>query len=76
MKPTWGAAPDWAEYLAMDEDGEWSWYEEEPDRLWQHGVWVGAGSCELAQEGNDGIYATWAESLETKKNLIEMESVN
>ena len=42
MKPNWLTAPEWANYLAMDIDSEWSWYEEEPDRLWQHGVWVSA----------------------------------
>lgn len=26
----WSDAPDWAEYAAQDEDGEWWWYEEEP----------------------------------------------
>lgn len=24
-KPSWGDAPEWAEWLAQDEDGEWKW---------------------------------------------------
>lgn len=29
-KPQWKDAPDWAMYLARDEDGTWGWYEEKP----------------------------------------------
>lgn len=30
MKPSWDDAPEWANYLAMDDDGEWYWFEMEP----------------------------------------------
>lgn len=30
MKLNWDDAPEWARFLAMDEDGEWYWYENEP----------------------------------------------
>lgn len=29
-KPTWETAPEWATHLAMDKDGSWCWFEEEP----------------------------------------------
>jgi len=29
-KPDWKDAPEWAQYLAMDEGGQWYWYEDEP----------------------------------------------
>lgn len=29
-KPSWKDAPKWAKWLAMDADGFWWWYEEEP----------------------------------------------
>lgn len=29
-KPDWGDAPEWANYLARDEDGGWYWYENNP----------------------------------------------
>lgn len=29
-KPDWKDAPEWAEYLAMDADGTWFWYEQAP----------------------------------------------
>lgn len=31
MKPDWKDAPDWANWLAMDADGEWWWYERKPE---------------------------------------------
>lgn len=31
MKPSWERAPLWANYLAMDADGDWYWFENEPD---------------------------------------------
>ena len=35
----WQLAPDWAQWAAMDADGEWWWYENEPEIshiLWRH----------------------------------------
>lgn len=29
-KPSWSSAPGWANWLAMDIDGEWCWHEDEP----------------------------------------------
>lgn len=32
MKPTWWKdAPEWARYAAMDSDGKWWWYENDPN---------------------------------------------
>jgi hypothetical protein len=30
MKPDWSTAPDFANYLAKDRDGEWFWTEDRP----------------------------------------------
>lgn len=30
MKPDWGKSPEWANHLAMDSDGSWWWYEDQP----------------------------------------------
>lgn len=30
MKPDWKDAPEWAQYLAQDGDGDWWWYEQQP----------------------------------------------
>lgn len=29
-KPSWVNAPEWANYLAMDKDGSWWWFEVKP----------------------------------------------
>ena len=30
MKPDWKDSPEWANYLAMDEDGSWYWHKTKP----------------------------------------------
>jgi len=35
--PDWNDAPEWANYVAMDDDGEWYWYENEP--TFSFGTW-------------------------------------
>lgn len=30
-KPDWSIAPEWAEFLAQDDNGRWYWYEHEPE---------------------------------------------
>lgn len=32
MKPDWKDAPEWAQWLAMDKNGQWYWYELKPLR--------------------------------------------
>lgn len=32
-KPEWSDAPEWARYLAQDKDGEWYWFECEPNMM-------------------------------------------
>lgn len=49
MKPSWNDAPDWAKYLAQDFNGDWYWFENEPqtDSDWRE--WECAdGNCEIA----------------------------
>lgn len=36
MKPSWDEAPSWAQWLAMDNDGYWLWYENKP--CWKHSL--------------------------------------
>lgn len=31
MKPDWKGAPKWANWLAMDKNGEWYWYKNKPE---------------------------------------------
>lgn len=41
IKPDWKDSPPWANWLAMDDDGEWYWFELEP--IFRYGVWIGGG---------------------------------
>jgi hypothetical protein len=33
QKPDWKDAPEWAKWLAMDDNGEWYWFIEKPTLL-------------------------------------------
>ena len=46
-KPSWTDAPPWANYLAMNIDEEWYWYEEEP-YLDPYFIWHSYGKEQLA----------------------------
>lgn len=60
-KPGWKDAPEWANWLAMDLDGEWGWHELKPTR--KETFWVSAGRAfSAANHHNKG----WGESLEER----------
>ena len=61
-KPSWDDAPEWANYLAMDSDGEWYWFEKEP--LIHDCVWMPSGGGEILYSGIDG--SSWDRSLEPR----------
>jgi hypothetical protein len=59
----WSAAPDWAMWWAMDDDGEAFWYERQPfvrngQRAWSSGL----GRVQLAHRGNP-FKSRWQDSL-------------
>jgi hypothetical protein len=59
-KPSWADAPDWANYLAMDADGEWHWFDERPRHevnSWEHSF----SRREFAGES-----LNWRQTLEEK----------
>lgn len=45
MKPDWNEAPEWANYLAMDENGVWFWYEHEPNSIGDDEWFAHKGNC-------------------------------
>jgi len=55
MKPDWKDAPEWAKWLAMDDGGEWTWFEVEPEveealRFWAEKpgtMFASAGYCSV-----------------------------
>jgi hypothetical protein len=59
-KIDWTAAPDWAQWAAMDGDADVWWHQHEPDlvaRSWH------VGSGDIALQGNAPDAANWRESL-------------
>ena len=52
MKPDWKDAPEWAEHLARDSDGEWRWFEFEPEPDDLIGYWRSRGG-RVRLAGND-----------------------
>lgn len=48
-KPDWKDAPEWAQYLAMDADGKWYWYEKQPILVrgrWTRAKWTAPATLE------------------------------
>ena len=67
MKPDWKDAPEWAQWLAMDEDGEWYWYENPP--IETSGCWMAGKADEVPGVGRWALAALgngWRESLERR----------
>lgn len=38
-KPDWSEAPEWANYMAMDDDGSWYWFEVMPQYDEEQNCW-------------------------------------
>jgi len=51
MKPSWKDAPEWANWLAMDDDGEWVWFYDKPELAF--GLWSTKASGLEAECGDD-----------------------
>ncbi len=59
MKPNWKDAPSWANYLSMDMDGDWYWYENKPS----------AGNIDWLSDGGLSVPFSsieWSETLESR----------
>lgn len=59
MKPSWSDAPEWANWLAMDHNGEWYWYKSEPVTM-NNRYWNTDEEFEFAGIEDNG----WQDSLE------------
>jgi hypothetical protein len=68
-KPSWDDAPEWAQWLAQDKDGEWCFYPEKPEQsgtMWindepKNGIWVDVHCTGRIPAGQD-----WRETLEPR----------
>lgn len=69
-KPTWNTAPQWANWLALDEDGQWYWYASKPE--WIETFWGASGAVHKHagdEPLNSQIEAGW--SLEPKPGILQ-----
>ena len=67
MKPDWKDAPEWAQWLAMDEDGEWCWFDYRPFAEDQWCKWeVSIGRYAIADHHNNQVNSNWRETLESR----------
>ena len=69
-KPSWDDAPEWAEWLAMDQDSEWWWFENEPGGD-DNAEWLPNGGSQRAKI--TCCEDTWTESLEPRPKRAEAE---
>ena len=59
LKPSWDDAPEWANWLAQDENGEWYWYEDMPVKRTNY--WI-VEDCKHAGANVDN----WKNTLEER----------
>ena len=62
MKPSWSDAPEWANWLAMDENNKWFWFKGEPVIMMKWGYWNTDEEFEYAGINDSG----WQDSLEQR----------
>lgn len=64
MKPDWKDAPDWANWLAQDEDGSWWWFWDKP---YLHPSYPGWSYDEgnFKRAGHSAV-GDWTNSLEAR----------
>lgn len=60
--PAWETAPSWANWLAMDADGGWYWFEYEPEFREYEWIAERGGEWEPASDGSGG----WRESKQQR----------
>ena len=65
-KPDWGSAPEWAGWLAQDENGEWWWHEVRPALVIGSGEWVSDDQAGIALAGVTEVVGDWRETLEQR----------
>jgi hypothetical protein len=63
MKPHFEDAPEWANYMAMDADGTWWWFQAAPRLDEEESIWGTSG-------GQSGVamvqHEDWKETLEAR----------
>lgn len=69
--PNWGNAPEWANWTAQNKDGNWNWFEAEPELYDYRFIPVDFTKHQFAlrSENTDG----WESSLQKKPNEVAIE---
>jgi len=57
ITPPFDNAPEWANFVAMDGDGEWWWFERKPRRNDVFDMWASPGGR------TEAVYTDWSASL-------------
>lgn len=65
IKPSWEDAPEWANWLAMDSNGEWHWYEGKPATGKRE--WLANKDKWYVQPAKSKSYQ-WRDTLEERPN--------
>lgn len=65
MRPDWNLAPMWAEFTAMDADGDWWWYASQPRFDPRSGNWFVMGG--LSEPVLEDAMASASTTLEHRK---------
>lgn len=60
-KPSWDDAPEWAQFLAQDENNEWYWYEREPSVM--RDAWSANGGLARSASPEPDL---WSDTLERR----------
>jgi len=71
MEIDWREAPAEANWAAMDENGDWFWFENEPSIMWveEERVWDSStGSLWFYKEDNDS--SSWKASLQVRPVIL------
>ena len=75
QKPDWKNAPEWANWLAQDEDGPWYWFQSKPEPMKREGFFspsedlVEGYQCKLAKRGE--FNAQWVTTREARPEVVQ-----
>lgn len=62
MTPHWIDAPEWANWLAQDEDGQWHWFQDKPEAM-PCGEWLTLTGGEYQWARTTPCYRHWMKTL-------------
>lgn len=62
--PEWEHAPDWANWLAMDDKGYWYWFAAKPELRSKH--WTNPWGTQVRDAGLTPGRSDWTETLEQR----------